>query len=78
MSNPHLVLKNNIKEYRKKAKLSQTDLANMVNASRNTITAIETGQFCPSAYLAALLCAAFDCKFEDLFYIDTSETVGEK
>jgi len=68
--NPHLVLKNNLKEYRKAAGLSQTDLARAVGASRNTITAIETGQFCPSAYLAYLLCEYFKCDFKEMFYME--------
>ena len=51
-------------------KLTQSELAKLVSTSKNTISSIETGQFCPSAYLAALLCTALDCKFEDLFYFE--------
>ncbi len=65
-----LVLKNNIQEYRKEQKLSQTDLANMVGVSRQTISSIETGQFNPTAKLALILCIALDKKFEDLFYFE--------
>lgn len=68
--NSHLKLKNKLKEYRQKAGLTQTELAKEIGSSKNTISSIETGQFCPTAYLAALLCAALDCKFEDLFYFD--------
>ena len=68
--NSHLKLKNNLKAYRQKAGLTQTQLADMVGSSKNTISSIETGQFCPTAYLAALLCIALECKFEDLFYFD--------
>jgi putative transcriptional regulator len=50
--------------------LTQTQLAEMVGSSKNTISSIETSQFCPTAYLAALLCIALDCKFEDLFYFE--------
>ena len=63
-----LVLKNHLKEIRTEKKLSQTDLAQMVGVSRNTISSIETGQFCPTAKLALILCVALDKKFEDLFY----------
>lgn len=69
----HLLLKNNLKEYRKAKKLSQTELANMVGSSTNTICAIEKGQFSPSAFLAYLLCLALECKFEDLFYVDEED-----
>lgn len=68
--NSHLKLKNKIKEYRQSAKLTQTQLAEKVGSSKNTISSIETGQFCPTAYLAALLCIALDCKFEELFYFE--------
>ena len=68
--NSHLRLKNRLKEYRQAAKLTQTQLAEQVGSSKNTISSIETGQFCPTAYLAALLCIALDCKFEDLFFFE--------
>ena len=66
--NSHLKLKNKLKEYRQKAGLTQTQLAELVGSSKNTISSIETSQFCPTAYLAALLCIALDCTFEELFY----------
>lgn len=50
--------------------ISQTQLAEMVGVSRNTVSSIETGQFHPTANLALLLCIALDKKFEDLFYFD--------
>lgn len=68
--NSHLKLKNNLKEYRKKAGYTQTQLADIVGSTKNTISSIETSQFCPTAYLAALLCIALECKFEDLFYFE--------
>lgn len=68
--NSHLKLKNNLKQYRQEKKLTQSQLADMVGSSKNTISSIETGQFCPTAYLAALLCVALECKFENLFYFD--------
>ena len=68
--NSHLRLKNKLKQYRQNAGLTQTQLAELVGSSKNTIRSIETGQFCPTAYLAALLCIALECKFEELFYFD--------
>lgn len=65
-----LILKNKVKEVRKTKGLSQTDLAQMVGVSRNTITSIETGQFGPTAKLAYILCIALNQKFEDLFYFE--------
>lgn len=66
--NEKLTLKNRLKEARSERKLSQTQLAEMVGVSRNTISSIETGQFSPTAKLALILCIALDKKFEDLFY----------
>ena len=68
--NENLVLKNRLKEIRGEKKLSQSDLAQMVGVSRNTISSIETRQFCPTAKLALILCVALDKKFEDIFYFE--------
>ena len=65
-----LVLLNHIKQARTEAGLSQAQLAEMVGVSRNTISSIETGQFCPTAKLALVLCIALDKKFEELFYFE--------
>ncbi len=66
--NDALVLKNHLKEIRSEKNLSQNALAELVGVSRNTISSIETGQFCPTAKLALILCIALDKKFEEVFY----------
>lgn len=66
----HLILRNRLKTVRKEKKLSQTELAELVGVSRNTVSSIETGQFNPTAKLALALCIALDKKFEELFYFD--------
>ena len=66
--NEDLVLQNHLKKIRQEKKLSQSALAEMVGVSRNTISSIETGQFCPTAKLALVLCVALDKKFEEVFY----------
>ena len=68
MMDDKLVLKNKLKEIRAEKELSQAQLAQMVGVSRNTISSIETGQFCPTAKLALILCIALDRKFEEVFY----------
>ena len=65
-----LKLKNNLKQLRTERKLSQTELGKIVGVSKNSISSIETGQYCPTAKLALLLSIALDVKFEDLFYFD--------
>ena len=66
--NNELKLKNNLREARIEKKLSQTQLAELIGVSRNTISSIETGQFTPTATLALILCIALDKKIEELFY----------
>jgi putative transcriptional regulator len=65
-----IVLKNRLKVARAEKDLSQAALAEMVGVSRNTISSIETGQFCPTARLALILCIALDKKFENLFFFE--------
>ena len=70
MMDDELILKNRLKEARAEMKLSQSQLADMVGVSRNTISSIETGLFNPTAKLALILCIALDRRFEELFYFD--------
>ncbi len=63
-----LILHNNVAEVRREQHISQSELAEMVGVSRNTISSIETGQYQPTAKLALLLCVALNKKFEELFY----------
>ena len=65
-----LILKNRLKVARAEKGLSQTQRAELVGVSRNTISSIETGQFNPTAKLALILCIALDKKFEELFYFE--------
>jgi putative transcriptional regulator len=65
-----LILKNRLKVARAEKNLSQGQLANLIGVSRQTISSIETGQFCPTAKLALVICIALDKKFENLFYFD--------
>ena len=68
--NDEIILKNRLKVARAEKNLSQQDLAKMIGVSRQTISSIETGQFCPTAKLAAILCVALEKKFEELFYLE--------
>ena len=66
--NDQLILKNRLKEIRTEKRISQSELAEMVGVSRNTISSIETGQFSPTAKLALILCIALEKKVEDVFF----------
>ena len=65
-----LILRNRLRAARAEKGLSQTQLAELVGVSRQTISSIETGQFNPTAKLALILCVALHRKFEELFYFD--------
>ena len=67
--NQDLVLKNKLKEYRTLNKMSQSELAKRVGVSRNTISSIETGQYCPTAKLACVICSTLGKSFEEVFYL---------
>lgn len=66
--NNELILQNRLKELRALKKISQEELAKTVGSTRQTIIAIEKGQFNPSAKLALLICLALDENFENIFY----------
>ncbi|MFP8954973.1 helix-turn-helix transcriptional regulator [Natrialbaceae archaeon A-arb3/5] len=60
-------MKNELRQYREDAGLSQADLAAAVDVSRQTINAIERERYDPSLELAFKLAAHFECDIEDLF-----------
>jgi putative transcriptional regulator len=65
----NIQLKNRLKVARAEKNLSQEQLAILAGVTRQTISSIETGQYCPTAKLALILANKLDKKFEDLFYI---------
>ena len=67
---PELCLANRLRVARAEHDLSQTDLADHVGVSRQTISSIETGQYVPSALLALRLARALAMPIVDLFWIE--------
>lgn len=67
-SKSDLDLLNHIKLARVEKNLTQDDLAKLSGVTRQTIGAIETGKFNPTAKLALILCIILDKKFEELFF----------
>ena len=60
-------MNNDVRERRAQRGLSQAQLADAVNVSRQTINSIEKGRYTPSLPLAFALARYFDTKVEDLF-----------
>lgn len=63
-------MENSLKVWRAREDLTQADLAQQVDVSRQTINAIETGRYDPSLELAFKLARRFDCRIEDVFTFD--------
>ena len=56
-----------IKEYREKAGLKQSELADLVGARRETIVHLESGRYNPSLKLAMDIAKVFHVSVEELF-----------
>ena len=69
-------MKTNIKELRKQNKLSQSELADAVGTTRQTITSIEVGKYTASLVLAYKIAHYFNLTIEEVF--DFSEIDEEE
>ena len=61
------IMKTKIKEYRAKFNMKQDELAERVDARRETIIRIEKGQYNPSLKLAMDIAKVFGVTVEELF-----------
>lgn len=66
-------MKNDLSAQREEQDLSQGDLAQAVDVTRQTINAIERERYDPSLELAFELADFFDCSIEDIFQPDQDE-----
>ena len=62
-----MVLVTKIKEYREKTGMKQAELAERVNARRETIVHLENGKYNPSLKLAMDIANVFGVTVEELF-----------
>lgn len=65
-------MENDLKVWRAKADVTQAELADAVDVSRQTINAIECGRYDPSLELAFALADYFECRIEDIFEYEPS------
>lgn len=63
-------MKNTIKVERAKLNITQAELADKVNVSRQTINSIETNKFVPSTLLALKIATVFDTAVDRIFSLD--------
>ncbi|WP_239257261.1 helix-turn-helix transcriptional regulator [Listeria ilorinensis] len=61
-------ISNRLKELRESRHLSQGDLAQTMEVSRQTINAIERGKYNPSLELTFKIALYFQTNIEDIFY----------
>ncbi len=66
-------MKNNIREERQQKNMTQQMLAEAIGVSRQTIFAIETGKYIPSAILVLKLSRELTKPVESLFYLEKSD-----
>ncbi|MCB2097791.1 MAG: helix-turn-helix transcriptional regulator [Parvularculaceae bacterium] len=59
-----------MREHRRRASLTQADLAARVGATRQTIIAVEAGKYAPSLELAFRIARAFDAPFEEVWFFN--------
>jgi len=64
---------NKLREIRDLHGFSQTEVAEAVKVSRQTIHSIETGKFIPTTVLALKLANFFQVKVEDVFFLDEED-----
>ena len=60
-------MKNTVRELRAERGWSQAALAELLNVSRQTVNAIETGRYDPSLPLAFLIAKVFQTSIEAIF-----------
>lgn len=67
-------MKSNLRRFRfERGELSQQRLAEMVSVSRQTIVAIERGDYAPSVRLALLLAKRLGTTVEELFELEEND-----
>jgi putative transcriptional regulator len=62
------IVMNRVRQRRLLSDRTQEDLAKGVGVTRQTIIAIEKGNYSPSVQLALRLARILECSVEDLFY----------
>ena len=60
-------MKNRLEEIRKQREITQEELANVLEVSRQTISSLEKGSYNPSIILAFKIARYFDMAIEDIF-----------
>ncbi|WP_066714712.1 helix-turn-helix transcriptional regulator [Clostridium sp. Marseille-P299] len=66
-------MQNRIQEFRKQRKITQSELADAVDVTRQTIISLENGRYNASLVLAHKISQFFKVSIEDIFIFDLEE-----
>jgi putative transcriptional regulator len=69
-------MKNNIKVQRAIKNITQAELADLIEVSRQTINTIESGKYVPSTVLALKMAKVFGVNVEEIFQLDDSDKLS--
>ncbi len=67
-----------LKLARTKKDMTQKDLAEIIGVSRQTINAIEKGEYNPTIKLCLKICRALDTRLDELFWEDEEDETQSK
>ena len=70
-------MKNNLETIRKKSGMSQEELAQALEVSRQTIGSLENGRYNPSILLAFKIARLFGMKIEDIFIYEENSNENQ-
>lgn len=68
-------MKNRIQELRKAGKVTQAELAEAVDVTRQTIISLENGKYNGSLVLAHKIAQFFNLAIEDIFIFEEDESI---
>ena len=71
-------MKNRLEEIRKERKITQEELANVLEVSRQTIGSLENGKYNPSILLAFKISKYFNTTIEDIFIYEEESDAEQK
>lgn len=66
-------MKNKLKVARAEMDITQGELAEKIDVSRQTINAIESGKYVPSTVLALKMAKVFGKNVEEIFFLEDSD-----
>ena len=66
-------MRNNLEQIRKEKGITQEELANVLEVSRQTVGSLENGRYNPSIILAFKIAKFFELQIEDIFIYEEAE-----